>query len=138
MQKTKLGISVGILGAAVYLSGMVNVMALVILAGYVLLMEENEWLRKAAVKAVAIVLGFVVLNGCLGLIDSVLSVINYMIGWFGILFTLQIPLNIGTIISYAFGFAENALLILLGISALSQGSVKVEIIDKLVAKHTEK
>ena len=138
MQKTKLGISVGLLGAAVYLSGMVNIIALVILAGYVLLMEENEWLRKAAVKAVAIVLAFVVLNGCLGLIDSVLGVINYMIGWFGILFTLQIPLNIGTIISYALGFAENALLILLGISSLSQGSVKVEIIDKLVAKHIEK
>jgi len=137
MQKTKLGISVGLLGAAVYLSGMLSIVALVILAGYILLMEENEWLRKAAIKAVAIVLAFTVLNGCLGLINDVLGIINSIIGWFGSMFTLRIPLNIESIISYAFEFVETALLILLGISSLSQGSVKVDILDKLIAKHTE-
>lgn len=138
MQKTKLGVSICILAAALYLTAIISPIALIILAGYVLLMEDNEWLRKAAIKAVAIVLAFAVLNSCLGLIDDILGVINSIISGVGILFTVSIPLNVENIIRYVFDFAENALLILLGISALSQGSVKVEIIDKLIAKHTEK
>ena len=138
MQKTKLGISVGLFGAALYFTGIINTVALIILAGYVLLMEDNEWLRKAAIKAVVIVLAFAVLNGCLGLIDDALGLVNSIISGVGIIFTISIPLNLENIIRYVFEFVQNALLILLGITALSQGSIKVEIIDKLIAKHTEK
>ena len=51
MQKTRLGISVGLLGAAIYFMGLFSGYLLaVLLAGYVLLFEENSWLRKNAVK----------------------------------------------------------------------------------------
>ncbi len=57
VQKTKLGISVGLLGAAIYFMGLFSgYMVAVLLAGYVLLFEENEWLKKSAVKAIAVVL----------------------------------------------------------------------------------
>ena len=55
MQKTKLGISVGLLGAAIYFTSLFSgYLVPVILTGYVLLFEENDWLRKNAVKAVAL------------------------------------------------------------------------------------
>ncbi len=45
MQKTKLGVSVALMGAALYFLGLFSgYVALIILAGYVLLMEENVWL----------------------------------------------------------------------------------------------
>ena len=57
MQKTKLGISVGLLGAAIYFTGLFSgYLVAVLLAGYVLMFEENEWLRKNAVKAVALMM----------------------------------------------------------------------------------
>lgn len=42
MQKTRLGISVGMLGAAIYLTGLFSgYLVAVLLTGYVLLFEEN-------------------------------------------------------------------------------------------------
>ena len=59
MQKTRLGISVGMLGATIYLSGLFGgYVAILLLAGYSLLFEENIWLKKSAVKAVALLLFF--------------------------------------------------------------------------------
>ena len=58
MQKAKLGISVGLLGAAIYLTALSgSLLGLLVLAGYVLLVEDNQWLRLSAVKAVAEALG---------------------------------------------------------------------------------
>ena len=62
MQKTKLGISVGLLGAAVYFCGVLSLLALIIVAGYILLVEENIWLRKSAVKAVVIYVSFAIIE----------------------------------------------------------------------------
>lgn len=59
MQKAKLGISVGLLGAAIYLTALSgSLLGLLVLAGYVLLVEDNQWLRLSAVKAVAVYLFF--------------------------------------------------------------------------------
>ena len=50
MQKAKLGISVGLLGAAIYLTALSgSLLGLLVLAGYVLLVEDNQWLRLSAV-----------------------------------------------------------------------------------------
>ena len=59
MQKAKLGISVGLLGAAIYLTALSgSLLGLLVLAGYVLMVEDNQWLRLSAVKAVAVYLFF--------------------------------------------------------------------------------
>lgn len=50
MQKTRMGISVGLMGAATYLCGLFGgLMVTVVIAGYILLFEENAWLKRAAV-----------------------------------------------------------------------------------------
>lgn len=49
MEKTKLGVSVGIFGAFLYVAALFGgYIAITLLAGYVLLMESNEWLKKTA------------------------------------------------------------------------------------------
>ncbi|SDN56059.1 hypothetical protein [Acetanaerobacterium elongatum] len=50
MQKAKLGITVGLLGATIYLMALMGSIPLIIIAGYVLLFEENEWLKKRLLK----------------------------------------------------------------------------------------
>ena len=52
--KTKIGISIGLLGSAVYFVGLVGGwIPLILIAGYVLLSEAYEWLRMSAIKAIA-------------------------------------------------------------------------------------
>lgn len=47
MKKTKLGISVGLLGAMLFFSCYFGGYTIaIIIAGYVLLFEENAWLKK--------------------------------------------------------------------------------------------
>jgi len=96
MEKTKLGISTGLLGAVLYVLGLANTLALVVLVGYVLLRESNETLKKMAIKSLAIVLCFTVISAILGLagnvydisdsslkiVTSILSSFNFRINWF--------------------------------------------------------
>jgi hypothetical protein len=135
MKKAKLGISVSILGAAVYFLGLVNTVPLVILAGYILIVEEDSWLRKAAVKAVAIVLTAVIVVSLLGLLSYVFDFLNVIIGWVHLPVKLGYPLNLDDLIKTAVYFIRDALLIGCGISALSGGSVKTGRIDSFVDKN---
>lgn len=77
MQKTRLGISVGLLGAAIYFMGLFSGYLLaVLLAGYVLLFEENSWLRKNAVKAMSVMAVFSLLITVLNLVPNAIGFIN--------------------------------------------------------------
>ena len=84
MQKTKIGVSVGLLGAVIYFMGLFSgYLATLLLAGYVLLFEENEWLRKSAVKAVALMVVFSLAATVMNLIPNVIGVLDNLISIFG-------------------------------------------------------
>ena len=82
--KTKLGVSVGVLAAATFFLGLFGgYTALALLVGYILLFEQDSWLKKTAVKAIAIMLIFSAANYILDLIPSLLNMINNLLGIFG-------------------------------------------------------
>jgi hypothetical protein len=135
MQKTKLGISVGILGAAVFFSGLISYIPVIILAGYILLMEENEWLRKAAVKAVAISVAAALIPSLLGLLTYVFDFLNIILSWVRINLQLGYPLRLNELINNAVYFLRDGLMLICGFSALSLGTVKINFIDKIIDKH---
>lgn len=93
MQKTRLGISVGLLGAAIYFMGLFSGYLLaVLLAGYVLLFEENSWLRKNAVKAMSVMAVFSLLITVLNLVPNAIGFINDVVSIFGGSFYTAKPL----------------------------------------------
>ena len=134
MEKTKLGISVSLLAAIMFFSGTVSALVTALIVGYVLLKEEDEWLRSSAVKVMIVIVTFGVLRGGVGMIDDVFSFITYVVQWFTYK-TVNVPLNLDRMLSVTFNFFEDALLILFGFKALTKGTVKVNFIDKLVNKH---
>ena len=70
MEKTKLGISVGLFGALVFAAALFGgYMSSIIILGYVLLFEANEWLKKSAVKAVATLVAFSFVTAVIGLVQ---------------------------------------------------------------------
>ena len=84
MQKTKLGISVGLLAAIVYFLGLFSgYVATIVLVGYILIVEDNAWLKKTSVKAVVLMLGFSLVYSVLGLIPGLISFINSLVNIFG-------------------------------------------------------
>lgn len=136
MQKTKLGISVGLLGAAIYFTSLLSgFLAAILLTGYVLLIEENVWLKKNAVKAVALLTVFTILTTGINLIPNLIAVLNNIVAVFGGKFGIAILSRIVTAIISIIDFAEKILFIGLGIKALNQGTIAVPIVDKLIDKY---
>lgn len=135
MEKTKLDISVGLLGAILYFSGLINFLVLVILAGYVLLFENNAWLRKSAVKAVVIVIAFSVASIIIGISNSIFDILNTPLSWFRIPFRISWPLSIDSIVLRALDIIEKVILLVLGFKAFSQGSMNLGPIDNIIDRN---
>lgn len=136
MEKTRLGISVGLLGAIAYvLTGFGGYIPALLIAGYVLLLEENEWLRKSCVKAVVLAVCFTLLYNAIGLIPDFLawvsSAVELFDGSFNY-FQVSIVINLFT---RALNIIETCLFLLLGVKALKQGNVSVPVVDELVDKN---
>lgn len=136
MQKTKLGIAVGLMGAAVCFSGLFGgYLVTMLLAAYVLMFEENEWLKKTAVKSVALMIFFSVVYTLLNLIPNAIGVVNHVFSIFGGSFSIAIVSNILSVFSGAIDIIEKLLFIGLGFKALNQGTISVPVVDKLINKY---
>lgn len=138
MQKTKLGISVGLVGFITYLACYFGgYIVAILLFGYILLVENNQWLRKTAVKALILTITFSVLPAIIQLIPDAIEFIGKIVSLFGGNFHASIITGIINLLTSAIGLVKAVLFILLGIKALSQGSITVPIIDDMTNKNTD-
>ena len=136
MQKTRLGISVGMLGAAIYLTGLFSgYLVAVLLTGYVLLFEENGWLKRSAVKAVSLMVFFSFITVLINLIPNAMSCITYIAAMFGGSFYIGFISNLVSAVTSVIDIVEKLLFIGLGVKALTQGTIAVPVVDKLVSKY---
>lgn len=136
MQKTRLGISVGLLGAAIYFMGLFSGYLLaVLLAGYVLLFEENSWLRKNAVKAMSVMAVFSLLITVLNLVPNAIGFINDVVSIFCGSFYVAFLSNLISAAVAALNIIEKLLIIGLGVKALTQGTIAVPVVDNLINKY---
>lgn len=134
MEKTRLGISVGLLAAILYLLGLLNLLGLVVVAGYILFCESNEWLRKSAVKAVILYAVFALISIFFGIINDAFGILNTMIGWI-FSFRLGFPLQLDDIIQYVASILKTILFLALAAMALKQKTIPMGPIDKAIEKH---
>ena len=137
-RKTKCGITVGLFGAAIYLLGLFSgFMVAVLLTGYVLLFEEDEWLKKCAIKAITVMAVFSSLITVANLIPNAMSVINSITAMFGGNFYLAFISNLVDAVVSTISIVENVMLLGLGVKALNQGTIAVPIVDNLIDKYME-
>jgi len=136
MQKSRLGISVGLLGAAIYLVALFGgYIPLILLAGYVLLFEENPWLRRSAVKAGVIVFVFSLLSALIGFIPNAMELISDIVRIFNGSFYIPVVSNIISLTNTVLMIVQKILLLVLGIKALTQGNLPIGSVDNTVSKH---
>lgn len=133
MQKTRFGLHVGLMGAAIYLMGFYGgYLVAVLLAGYVLLFEGNEWLRRSAVKAVALMVCFSIAATLIYLIPNAINVLDGFVGIFGGSVYINAISSLASAVGSALDIVEKVLFIGLGLKALTQGNIAVPVVDKLI------
>ena len=136
MQKTKLGISVGLMGAIVCLTGYYSgVLALLLLGAYIFFQEENEWLKKLCIRVLVAVFAFYVVDSVLGIIPDVFNLLSDLIGLIGITLRFTFFKDLIYLVQDAIDLLQKLLFIGLGLKALNQGTIKIPVIDSLVDKY---
>ena len=134
--KTKLGISVAMLAALTYLLGLFSgYIALVVVVGYILLCETDEFLRKSAVKAMMIVVSFSLVSAVIALIPNGIGILDDLFNIFGGEFHIYFITRIITFINSILSVLQKLVLIVMAFVAWSEKSVKIPFLDDLVDKH---
>ncbi len=134
MEKSKLGISVGLFSALTFLTGYLGLTALVLVCGYILIREENASLRKNAVSTVALYLAFAALSICVGLLDNVFDLFNFG-NWMYRFGFYSVTNNFISMLNTLIYIAEKVVFGLLALIALGGKEVKIPVITKFVEKH---
>lgn len=137
MEKTKLGITISLLGGGLYFIGLLGIIPLVIVAGYVLVMEENQWLKRVAVKAVAVVLLFAILQNLLGLLSDSSTFLNTLVALFSGSINLTQVNRIISLVRIIISVLSTISLLLLGFKALRMGDIGIGPVDKLIDKNRQ-
>lgn len=138
MQKTKLGISVGLMGAIAYFAGLFSgYLVAVLIFGYIMLVEDNPWLRKTAVKSIVLLVTFSALSAVIGLIPDFISFINTIFNVFGSYFSLSVVTNILAVLTSALSILKTVVFLVLGLKALNQGTLTIPVVDNMTNKNME-
>ncbi len=134
--KTKLGITAGLMGACAYFMAMFgSYVALIVLVGYVLLSETNEWLRRTAVKAIVLALAIDVLCALINLLPGALDVIDSMLRIFnGSLYAAKVG-EFTSFLTNVVKYAGRILFLILGINSLKQGYIRIPVLDSFLERH---
>ncbi len=133
MHKTKLGIPIGILGALMYMLGLFDgYYVIVLVAGYILLCEENEWLRRTAVKVILTMMLFSVLNIFTGFASSIVYFIGNIFSMFGSYFYAPFITNFIEAIERIIIVVKKILFLVLAAKALNQGTITIPVVDRLI------
>jgi len=140
MQKTKLGISVGLLAAVMFVvGGFSGYITGALVAGYVLLFEENLWIKRMAVKMMALLCAFTLLGFVIGLIPDCISTINSVLYIFSddTNISVDIITNICAALTRIVSLAKDVLFVLLAVKALKQTSIRIPVVDNIIGKHMD-
>ena len=133
MEKSKLGVSVGLLGALAFLlTYFSGYTAILLFAGYVVLCEDSAWLKKVCVKAIFLALCFDVLLRLFGFITDLLEWIGSFVSIFSSYFSFSIVYSIISIVTRPINVIEAILFLVLALMAMKQKTISIPFIDKLM------
>lgn len=144
MNKTKLGVSTNLLAAFVYAlaivisfvnTSMALILTLTATVAYILLKEDDMWLKSNAVKAVAVIILFMLAHFLVGFADDIMALLNFFLDFAD--FKLYDKFKIITFIKNILYVTEKIFLLMLSLKAVKGQTVKVPVVDKLISQHIQ-
>jgi uncharacterized membrane protein len=140
MEKSKLGISVGLFAALLYFIGAAgSILAIMIAAGYVLIAEENSALRKTAVKALILVIALWFISFIIGWVLSLFSTfMGFLPNWEFIFVLRRITNSIISIINTVVRLLVIFIPVGCAFRAYKGKDIKIGWIDKIIDGNFDK
>jgi len=144
MNKTKLGMSNCLVAAIIFMlaiitefvdAGFLFAIAFVGLVAFVLIKEEDMWLKACAVKAVLIVLVFTLVPYLFGYVNDLLEFINFFLQFADI--SITDGFGIMGFLRNIISVFEKIFLLILAIFALKGKTIKIPVVDNMLAKHLQ-
>ena len=139
MQNTKLGISAGLIGAVLFLMGLgESYIPLLLIAGYVLIAEDNVWLKRTSVKAIVVTFLFSILYILIDLLPNFLDLINDFMALFDESLSnkaFEILRELIIFFRSSVSILKVVFYFLLIIKALKNATIIIPPIDNFVNKH---
>lgn len=133
MGTTKIGVPAKLLAAFAYLAAFFSgYVAFLLIGGYILIREQNDWLRFHAVKAGALMVCFSIANALISLIPSMFTWIDDLLGIFGGSFRLAFIYNGESWLATTLAVLEKLLFLVLAFMAFKGSDLKLGPVDKLV------
>jgi len=136
MEKTKLGVSVSLAAALLYISGLFGYVPMILCAGYVLLAEPSRDLKQHAFKLLAFMSVLAIITALMSSLDSAFGLINTVVGWTGVSFRFRMPLNVDSIIAYAVQIVTRIGLVFMALQAYNGKTVEIKAFDKFFPNNT--
>lgn len=135
MEKSKLGVHVLLLAAGAWLlSYFGGYTILLLFAGYVLLMEENLWLKKQVLRVLSVMLCFSILDvvvdllpNFIDLLDSIWSLFDESVYW-------EFLPKLIRVLNEIIYWVKLVIFMLGGLLALKGKTFKLPVIDKFLNK----
>lgn len=144
MNKTKLGVSTNLMAAIVFLLAIVTTfvssdisfaLAFVLVAAYILWKEEDLWLKSCVLKAILIIFVFLLLPFLFGFVNDLFEFLNFFFQFTD--FRLWDKFGIMPFISNIIVVFEKIFLLILALKAFKGQTIKIPVIDSIVAKHIQ-
>ena len=135
MQKSKLGLPAGIVAAIMYMTGLFGgYFPALLLAGFVLLYEEENFIRRAAVKTLLVMFLFSILNFLIYLIPDIVGIFQSLLAIFKVYFATAFLDNISATFSQTLSLIETVLFLLLTVLAFFGKSIDLKPINNWADK----
>lgn len=138
MQKTKLGISVTLMVAVLYFLGLYGGYIITgILVGYILLKEEDQGLKKEAVRVLLLMLLFSLLSTALSLVPSVLNIITNLLEVIDVHIYFTFFHSVFDVLISLVSLVKTVAFVLLGLAAVFGKRTVLPVIDPIIAKYMD-
>ena len=108
---------------------------LLLIGGYVVLVEKDAWLKRVVIKALALMLLFSVILTVIGLIPDMLSWISGLASVFDGVFTYGKASAVVGVISGLIDIVRTVLFLVLGLNALKMKDVSIGWIDNMINRN---
>lgn len=136
MNRTKLGISVAMLAAATYFVCLFGGYVIsIIMIGYILIFEDDSWLKWSAVRAGTLMIVFSVVSAIVYFVPNVFTVLSKFLDIIGTYQQFQVITNFTSLFDSIITIIEKYFFLVLGIKAIKHTTITIPVVDDLIDKY---
>lgn len=135
MQKSKLGLPAGIMAAIMYLTALFGgYTPALLVAGFILLCEEENFIRRAAVKTLLVLVICSLLNVLIYLIPDIVGIFQSLLNIFTVHFSTSFLDNSSSMLNQSLSLIKTLFLVVMAVLAIFGKTIDLKALNKWADK----